>query len=111
MQYKYEVVNKTIVLDAYFLSAYKNMWKDEEINITIYVSENAFVYFDNSTKHFLNDVDNEGDIYDKDMVNHHFKVTESTLKCTDCTDDMSEIKEVIKEKIIKKVSDQLEETL
>ncbi|MDP5104837.1 MAG: PspC domain-containing protein [Polaribacter sp.] len=111
MQYKYEVVNKTIVLDAYFLSAYKNMWKDEEINITIYVSENAFVYFDNSTKHFLNDVDNEGDIYDKDMVNHHFKVTESTLKCTDCTDDMSEIKEVIKEKIIKKVSNQLEETL
>ena len=111
MQYKYEVVNNTIVLDAYFLSAYKNMWKDEEINITIYVAENAFVYFDNSTKHFLNDVDNEGDIYDKDMVNHHFKVTESTLKCTDCPDDLGEINEVIKEKIIKKVNDKLEETL
>lgn len=111
IQYKYQVVNNTIVLDAYFLSAYKNMWKDEEINITIYVTENAFVYFDESTKYFLNDVDNEDDIYDKDMVNHYFKVTESTIKCTDCSDDIRQIKQVIKEKIIKKVNSQLEETI
>jgi phage shock protein PspC (stress-responsive transcriptional regulator) len=101
IKYKYTVLDNTIVLDAYFLSAYKNIWKDEEINITIYVLENAFVYFDNSTKHFLNDVDNEGDIYDKDMVNHHFKVTESTLKCTDCNDDISEIKFTVTESTLK----------
>jgi phage shock protein PspC (stress-responsive transcriptional regulator) len=96
IKYSYEVIDNTIILDAYFLSAYKNLWKGEEINITIYLAEKTFVYFDHSTKHFLNDVDNETDIYDGDMVNHHFIVTESTLKCTDCIDEIKEEKETIK---------------
>jgi phage shock protein PspC (stress-responsive transcriptional regulator) len=109
--YKYKVVDKTIVLDAYFLSAYKNMWKDEEINITIYLTENAIVYFDNSSKNFLNDVDNEADIYDKEMVNHHFIITESTLKCTDCVAEIEEEQELIDEKVIKKNDNSLDKKL
>jgi hypothetical protein len=85
IEYKFEIVDNTIVLDAYYLSNYKNIWKDEEINVTIYVPEGNTVYFDHSVKNFLNDVDNEGDIYDKDMANHHFIMTDTTLKCTDCT--------------------------
>ena len=111
IKYKYKVLDNTIVLDAYFLSAYKNMWKDEEINITIYLTENAFVYFDNSSKNFLNDVDNETDIYDKEMVNHHFIITESTLKCTDCIDENEEELEIIKEKVIKKIDNSLDKKL
>jgi hypothetical protein len=111
IKYKYKVLDNTIVLDAYFLSAYKNMWKDEEINITIYLIENAYVYFDNSSKNFLNDVDNETDIYDKEMVNHHFIITESTLKCTDCIDENEEELEIIKEKVIKKIDNSLDKKL
>ncbi|WP_158841837.1 PspC domain-containing protein [Polaribacter sp. L3A8] len=85
LEYKFEIVDNTIVLDAYYLSNFKNMWKDEEINVTIYIPEDNTVYFDHSVKNFLNDVDNEGDIYDKDMANHHFIMTDTTLKCTDCT--------------------------
>ena len=39
------------------LSNYKNFWKDEEINITFYVSKDITTYFDNSIKNFLNDVE------------------------------------------------------
>ncbi|PQJ82380.1 PspC domain-containing protein [Polaribacter glomeratus] len=115
IKYKYEIIDNTIVLDAYFLSAYKNMWKDEEINVTIYVVENAIVYFDNSTKNFLDDVDNETEIYDKEMVNHYFLVTESTLKCTDCVAEIEEEKDVIEKKINNKIDNssdkRLEETI
>ena len=111
IKYKYKVIDNTIVLDAYFLSAYKNMWKDEEVNITIYLTENATVYFDNSTKNFLNDVDNEADIYDKEMVNHHFIITESTLKCTDCVAEIEEEQEIIDEKVIKKNDNSLDKKL
>lgn len=100
--YKYEVIDNTIVLDAYYLSAFKNMWKDEEIKITLFIPKDITVYFDNSTKNFLSNVDNEADIYDKDMANHHFLMTKSTLKCTDCIEEVEEEKEVIKEKVIKK---------
>lgn len=108
IKYSYEIVDHTIVLDAYFLSEYKNLWKDEEINIVLYIPENVTIYFDNSSKHFLSNVDNEADIYDKDMVNHHFIMTDKTLKCTDCEVETEEKVEEIEEK---KVVEIIEETI
>ncbi|ARV07831.1 transcriptional regulator [Polaribacter sp. SA4-10] len=99
IEYTYEIIDNTIVLDAFFLSAYKNMWKDEEIKVTFYLPENRTVYFDNSIKNFLYHVDNKGDIYDKDMANHHFKMTDKTLKCTDCIEDDFDEDEIGKETI------------
>ncbi|WP_405567495.1 PspC domain-containing protein [Polaribacter sp. Asnod6-C07] len=84
VSYKYKIENNTIILDAYYLSSFKNIWKDEEIEITIYLPKNVSIYFDNSTKNFLDNVKNEGDIRDKDMANQHFIMTDRTLKCTDC---------------------------
>lgn len=94
IKYKYEIVDNTIILDAYFLSAYKNLWKDEEVNIIFYIPENVTVYFDNTVKNFLYHVDNEEDIYDKEMSNHHFIMTDKTLKCTDCKVEIEEENEV-----------------
>ena len=88
INYNFEIIENTIILDAYFLSEYKNFWKDEEINIIFYVSKDITTFFDNSIKNFLNDVENETDIYDKEMVNHHFIMTNKTLKCTDCVDEL-----------------------
>ena len=88
INYNFEIIENTIILDAYFLSEYKNFWKDEEINIIFYVSKDITIFFDNSIKNFLNDVENETDIYDKEMVNHHFIMTNKTLKCTDCVDEL-----------------------
>lgn len=84
IKYNYKIVNNTIVLDTYFLSEYRNLWKDEEINVVFYIPENVTIFFDNSSKHFLSNIDNDKDIYDKDMVNHHFIMTDKTLKCSDC---------------------------
>jgi phage shock protein PspC (stress-responsive transcriptional regulator) len=91
IKYNYTIVDNTIVLDAFYISEYKNLWKDEEINITVYIPENTTVYFDSSIKKFLNDVDNKGDIYDEDMANHHFIMTDKTLNCTDCFEEIEEI--------------------
>ncbi len=86
ISYNYKIEDNTIIFDAYYLSSFKNIWKDEEIEITVFVPENVTIYFDNSVKNFLENVKNEGDIRDKDMANHHFIMTNKTLKCTDCDD-------------------------
>ena len=99
IEYKYEIIGNEYVLDAYYLSDFKNMWKDEEINVTFYLPEGVTVYFDNTTRNFLYNVDNEEDIYDKEMVNHHFKMTDKTLKCTDCKEE-SDDDEIIEEESI-----------
>jgi len=90
IEYKFNIINNTIVLDAYYLSDIKNIWKDEEINVTIYIPKNSTIYFDHSLKYFLNDVKNEANIYDEKMVNHYFKMTNETLKCTDCIDEIED---------------------
>lgn len=91
--YKYDVDGTDFILDAYFLSDFKNLWKDEEVNVTFFLPEGATVYFDNTSKHFLYNIDNDGDIYDRDMGNHHFIMTEETLKCTDCIEKEDDIEE------------------
>ncbi|MGK0413644.1 MAG: phage shock protein PspC (stress-responsive transcriptional regulator) [Polaribacter sp.] len=87
IKYKYQLEDHTMILDAYFLSDYNSLWKEEMINITLYIPENVVIYFDDSTKNFLYHIDNTTDIYDQDMANHHFIMTKSTLNCTDCLDN------------------------
>ncbi|WP_420552979.1 PspC domain-containing protein [Tenacibaculum aiptasiae] len=84
IQYNFKSANNTIVFDAFFLSEYKNMWKDEEIRATLFIPEGTTVYFEGSTRRFLDDVRNTQDIYDRDMANHHFKMTSKGFECTDC---------------------------
>tara|TARA_B110000971_G_scaffold54098_1_gene55103 strand:- start:49 stop:540 length:492 start_codon:yes stop_codon:yes gene_type:complete len=84
IQYEYTITDNEIVFDAFFLSDLKNIFKDEEIDITVFIPVTSTIYFDSSVKNFLSNVKNRGNIYDKEMVDHHFKMTNTVLKCTDC---------------------------
>ena len=90
IEYKYTIQNNQLILDAFFLSELKNIFKEEEIDITVFIPENTIIYFDNSVKNFLSNVKNETDIYDKEMVNHHFMMMKAELKCTDCNETIEE---------------------
>lgn len=79
IKYNYTIENNEIVLDAYYISDYRNKWKDEDVRITIYIPEGVTIYFDNSTKSFLNDIKNTTDTYDRDMVKNYFLMTENGL--------------------------------
>ncbi|WP_271406452.1 PspC domain-containing protein [Tenacibaculum soleae] len=84
IQYNFKTAKNTIVFDAFFLSEYKNIWKDEEIKATVFIPEGTIVYFENSSRRFLDDVKNTDNIYDLDMANQHFKMTSKGFECIDC---------------------------
>ena len=90
IEYNYTIKNNEIVLDAFFLSEVKNIFKDEEVDVTVFIPSKTKIYFDNSIKTFLYDVKNEARIDDRDMVNHNFEMTEEVLKCTDCVDEIDD---------------------
>lgn len=83
--YNFKTANNTIVFDAFFLSEYKNIWKDEEVKATIFIPEGTTIYFENSSRRFLDDVKNTNNIYDRDMANHYFKMTSKGFECSDCS--------------------------
>ena len=79
IEYTYQLENNEMVLDAYYLSDFKNLWKDEQVKVTLFIPENVTVYFDTSTKSFLHRIDNTTKTYDRDMVNHYFLMTKEGL--------------------------------
>jgi phage shock protein PspC (stress-responsive transcriptional regulator) len=107
IEYEFSLNEKDLLLNGYFLSDFKNQFKDQLIDITVYLPINSTVYLDSSTKTFLNDVDNVQNIYDEDMPKHYFKMTENGLECLDCDpsifgDEFKKEKENFKLKIDEK---------
>lgn len=82
--YNFKSANNVIVFDAFFLSNYKNIWKDEEIKATLFIPEGTTIYFEASSRNFLHHINNIDNIYDRNMSNHHFKMTLNGLDCSDC---------------------------
>ncbi|WP_456376337.1 PspC domain-containing protein [Lutibacter sp.] len=84
IEYQFNLNDKNLELNGYFLSETKNKFKDQLIDLNIYLPINSIIYLDNSTRTFLNDVDNIQGIYDRDMPNHYFKMTAKGLECLNC---------------------------
>lgn len=84
IEYKFSLTEKNLLLNGYFLSNLKNQFKDQLIDVTIYLPVNSVVYLDASTQTYLNDVDNVQNIFDGDMPKHYYKMTENGLECLDC---------------------------
>ena len=84
IEYQFNLNDKTLELNGYFLSDFKNLIKDQLVDITIYVPLNSIVYLDKSTHTFLDDVDNVQNIHDRDMPKHYYRMTEDGLECLDC---------------------------
>ncbi|SNR45075.1 phage shock protein C (PspC) family protein [Lutibacter agarilyticus] len=84
IEYQFNLNDKNLLLNGYFLSDFKNKFKDQLVDITVYLPINSVVYLDRSTRTFLDDVDNVQNIYDRDMPKHYYKMTENGLQCLDC---------------------------
>lgn len=84
IEYQFKLNDKNLLLNGYFLSDLKSKFKDQLIDITIYLPVNSIVYLDNSTRTFLDDIDNVQNMYDRDMPKNYFKMTEKGLECLDC---------------------------
>ena len=86
IEYQFNFNDKNLLLNGYFLSNFKNKFKDQSVDITIYLPVNTIIYLDNSTRSFLNDVDNIQNIHDRDMPKNYYKMTENGLECLNCNE-------------------------
>ncbi|SDX13090.1 phage shock protein C (PspC) family protein [Lutibacter oricola] len=84
IEYEFKLTDSNLNLNGYFLSEYKNKYKNQQIDITVYLPKNSIIFLDKSTKTFLNDIDNVQNIYDRDMPKQYYKMTEKGLECLDC---------------------------
>jgi len=84
IEYQFNLNDKNLELNGYFLSDFENKFKDQLVDITIYLPINSVIYLDGSTRTFLDDVDNLQDVHDRNMPKHYYKMTDKGLECLDC---------------------------
>jgi len=89
IEYQFNLVDKNLRLNNYFLNEFPNGFFDQDLDVIIYLPEGYTVYLDKTTKYYLDDVANVQDINDRDMTKHHYIMTDSELDCLDCSDSIN----------------------
>ncbi len=62
----------------------EDKWRAQDVKIIIRVPKGKSVFFSKSMKQYLYDVENVHDIWDGDMINHTWTMTEDGLNCGTC---------------------------
>ena len=88
INYSFEKLNDELLLNGYLLTDTKNVFRDQDLQVTLYIPENQVVYLDESTRSFLRYIKTTHDMYRGDMAGHHFKMTQEGLDCLDCDEDI-----------------------
>ena len=86
IEYNYTVKGGELVFDEAFRVAEDGRWRKQRMEIKLRVPEGKVVFFDESVKRLLDDVDNTTNTWDQDMVNRRWKMTSRGLECIDCDD-------------------------
>ncbi len=66
-------------------------WRAQDVQLLLRMPVGARVRFDESLRHFINHIDNVKNIYDSDMINRTWLMTEKGLTCVDCDGSESTI--------------------
>ncbi len=82
ISYSYKIENNTIALDSYFISKY--IQNNENINIVIAIPKGITVFLYNSTKPYLNNLENTSSLPNSKLTKKHLVMTKNGLECTDC---------------------------
>jgi phage shock protein PspC (stress-responsive transcriptional regulator) len=88
INYNFEKINDDLLLNGYLLTDNKNVFRDQDLQVTLYVPENQVLYLDESTRSFLRYIKTTKDMYRGDMPGHYFKMTKEGLDCLDCKEDI-----------------------
>jgi phage shock protein PspC (stress-responsive transcriptional regulator) len=93
IKYNYHIIGNQIILDNYLLSELKNKFRDQEIEITLYLPEGTLFKADSSVQNY--------DRSNNDFFNLHYssdkylyQVMDNKVKCLDCPNDENDYDDV-----------------
>jgi phage shock protein PspC (stress-responsive transcriptional regulator) len=93
IRYNYHIIGNQIILDNYLLSELKNKFRDQEIEITLYLPEGSLFKADASVQNYdssNNDFFNLNYSSDKYL----YKLMDNKVKCLDCPTNENDYEDV-----------------
>jgi phage shock protein PspC (stress-responsive transcriptional regulator) len=93
IQYGYKIIGNQLILDNYLLTDFKNKFRDQEVEITLYLPEGTLVKPDASIQDYDRSDDSFFNLhYSSD--NYIYKVENAQIKCLNCPADENEYDDV-----------------
>lgn len=92
INYNFDFKNNTLSLNSYLTTNPENKFSDQEVNVVLYLPENAVTYFNSSTRNSLYHRTYDGNIVSKDETNHYLKIGFEDAECLDCPEENLKLK-------------------
>jgi phage shock protein PspC (stress-responsive transcriptional regulator) len=83
--YQYSFEDSVIRFDRNSFIPRNKPWRNQQVKLLLKVPSGQKIMIGKGMEYILHDVNNEQDLYDRQMVDHCWIMGETSLKCLDCT--------------------------
>ena len=90
ISYSYKVIGNQIVFDNYLLSDLKEKFRDQQIEITLFLPLGTLLKMDKSARNY-DQTDGDYFLWEPEMTNAVYKVETDKIKCQNCPNEGGEI--------------------
>ncbi len=86
IEYKYSFENNSLMLDGFFITDTANKYRNQQIEITIYVPEGTVVYSEENATSYYGFNSDFNELSDWDSDSHYFRILKDKSECLDCNE-------------------------
>ncbi|MGB1308463.1 MAG: hypothetical protein ACPG6B_06110, partial [Oceanihabitans sp.] len=90
INYNYVLANKQLDLDAFLTTNAANKFRDQEVELILYLPEGSVLIADENTYYFHSNASYYNDILDNGTEGHYLKIKNGFTKCLDCEENNEE---------------------
>ena len=89
IKYRYTIIGNQLIFDNYLVTDLKNKYRDQEIEITLYLPKGTLIKPDASMRHY-DDTDEDFFLWNPDSTTDIYRVEETKVRCLSCPADENE---------------------
>lgn len=84
IDYNYSFENNSLRLDGYFITNLENRFRDQEVEVILYLPIGSVLFADSNTKSFHRNYSSSGDILNVGDEEYHLLILDKETQCLDC---------------------------
>ncbi|WP_435138822.1 PspC domain-containing protein [Formosa sp. A9] len=88
--YNYSLQNNELLLDSYLLTDYANKFREQEVEVILYLPEGSYVNLNKNTRSFLNYYNSSNNLISSNEASYTVKILNDAIECIDCPEILEE---------------------
>ncbi len=86
IDYGFAFKDNQLLLDNFLITDYDNKYRDQNVDLYLYLPEGAYFHLDDNTRSYINYYRSSNNIVTQDQADHLLLVKEDNAECLDCTE-------------------------